>query len=102
MEYRTNRRTGDRISIIGIGSGSIHAAPEKEAVEALSYAYENGVNFMDLATAGASTFGYAAKAFSSVRGKMLIGNAAGESGIFLKRGTVRLKQINGMNPVMAD
>ena len=39
---------------------------------------------------------------NSVCGKMLIGNAAGESGIFLKRGTVKLKQINGMNPVAAD
>ena len=39
---------------------------------------------------------------NTVRGKLLIGNAAGESGIFLKRGTVTLEQINGMNPVAAN
>ena len=71
MEYRTNRRTGDRMSIIGIGSGSIYAATETEAIEALSYAYENGMNLMDFATAGAAAFSYAGKAFSSVRDRML-------------------------------
>ena len=33
MEYRINQRTGDRISVIGIGSGYITEAPEKEAME---------------------------------------------------------------------
>ena len=43
MEYRINQRTGDRISVIGIGSGYITEAPEKEAMEALELAYENGL-----------------------------------------------------------
>ena len=30
MEYRINQRTGDRISVIGIGSGYITEAPEKK------------------------------------------------------------------------
>lgn len=70
MEYRTHPKTGAQISVIGLGSSYICEAPEKEAVEALTYAYENGINYMDFATAGPATFGYAAKAFASVRGKM--------------------------------
>ena len=71
MEYRTNRRTGDSISIIGLGSGSLHTAGEREAIAALCYAYEHDINYMDFAAAGATAFGYAGKAFSSVRGSML-------------------------------
>ena len=70
MEYRTNRKTGDKISVIGLGSSYICEAPEKEAVAALTYAHEYGINYMDFATAGASTFGYAGKAFAGVRGEM--------------------------------
>ena len=33
MEYRINQRTGDRISVIGIGSGYITEAPEKRSVD---------------------------------------------------------------------
>ncbi len=70
MEYRTHPKTGAKISVIGLGSSYICETPEKEAVAALTYAYENGVNYMDFATAAAPTFGYAAKAFASVREKM--------------------------------
>ena len=65
-EIRENRRksnaiqntpeTGDKISVIGIGTGPIFEAPEKEAVTALTYAYEQGINYADFATAGAKTF----------------------------------------------
>lgn len=67
MEYRTNKRTGDRISVIGLGTSYIAETEEKEAVRALEYAYENGINYADLATADAKTFIYYGKAFSSVR-----------------------------------
>ena len=67
MEYRTNKRTGDRISVIGLGTSYIAETEEKEAVQALEYAYENGINYADLATADAKTFIYYGKAFSSVR-----------------------------------
>ena len=33
MEYRINQRTGDRISVIGIGSGYITEALEKRSVD---------------------------------------------------------------------
>lgn len=71
MEYRLNRKTGDRISVIGIGSSCIAEASEKEAVAALLLAYENGVNYVDLAAAGAKTFAYYGTAYSDLRKEML-------------------------------
>ena len=70
MEYRIHPKTGDRISVIGIGTGPIFEAPEKEAVAALAYAHEQGINYADFATAGAETFRYAGMAFASVRKEM--------------------------------
>ena len=71
MEYRIHPRTQDKISVIGIGTGPIYEAPEREAVETLSYACEHGVNYVDFATAGAETFRYAGLAFASVRRELL-------------------------------
>ncbi len=56
MEYRINRRTGDRIGVLGFGTSYIADAPEGEAVATLRRAYEGGVNYYDLATAKAKTF----------------------------------------------
>ena len=71
MEYRIHPRTGDKIGVIGLGTGPIFEAPEREAVATLAYAHEQGVNYVDFATAGALTFRYAGEAFASVRGDML-------------------------------
>ena len=70
MEYRINKRTGDHISVIGLGTSYIAEAEEKEAIQALEYAYENGINYADLDTADAKKFIYYGKAFSSVRKDM--------------------------------
>lgn len=70
MEYRINRKTGDKISVIGLGTSYIADTSESDAVEALVYAHENGINYVDLATAGAKTFEYYGKAFDSVRKEM--------------------------------
>lgn len=70
MEYRIHPKTGDRISVIGIGTGPIYEAPEREAVAVLTYAHEQGINYADFATAGAGTFRYAGLAFASVRKEM--------------------------------
>lgn len=67
MEYRVNKRTGDKISVIGLGTSYISEASEKEAIDAIVYAYEHGINYVDLATAGAKTFSYYAKALGSLR-----------------------------------
>jgi len=71
MEYRVNRRTGDQISVIGLGASSIGAAGEKAGMEALELAFESGVNYYDLAAGEASCFPLYGKAFSSVRDKVL-------------------------------
>ena len=71
MEYRINKRTGDRISVIGIGSSSIHGAGEKEGVETLRFALENGVNYYDLAAGEAACFPLYGEAFSDVRKQVL-------------------------------
>ena len=70
MEYRINRKTGDKISVLGMGTSYISEASEKDAVEALLFAHENGINYADLATAGAKTFGYYGKAFAGCRQDM--------------------------------
>ena len=71
MEYRVNRRTGDKISIIGLGASSISQAGEKEGIETLKMAFENGINYFDLAAGDAVCFPYYGKAFESVRDKVI-------------------------------
>ena len=71
MEYRLHPKIGDKISVIGIGSGPLFEATEQEAVATLTFAYEQGVNLIDLATAGAGTFPYVGRALASVRREML-------------------------------
>ena len=70
MEYRVNRKTGDRISVIGLGTSYIASASEKDAVEALLLAHERGINYADLASAGAEAFPYYGKAFENLRKDM--------------------------------
>ena len=67
MEYRIHPKTGDKIGVIGIGTGPIFDTMEREAAAALNYAYEHGVNYLDFATAGAKTFPYVGAALGSVR-----------------------------------
>ena len=71
MEYRTNRRTGDKISILGLGASSISQAGEKEGIETLKMAFDNGINYFDLAGGDAACFPYYGKAFENVRDKVM-------------------------------
>lgn len=71
MEYRINQRTGDKISVIGIGSSYLSETPEKEALETLEMAYENGINYIDLAAGAARCFSYYGKAFEAHRKDMI-------------------------------
>lgn len=70
MEYRINRRTGDKISILGLGSGSsgfaTHASFE-ESVAMLEYAFDHGINFFDLCCGTWKCFEAYAQALGSVR-----------------------------------
>lgn len=71
MEYRINRRTGDKISVIGLGASSISGAGEKEGIETLKMAFENGINYFDLAAEDSECFEYYGKAFEDVRDKVM-------------------------------
>ena len=70
MEYRVNRRTGDRISILGLGTSSIASVGEAEGVDILRQAYDQGINYFDLATSESVNFTTFGKALSHVRDKV--------------------------------
>lgn len=67
MQYRVNKRTGDRISEIGIGSSYMFGAGTNEAVRALRLAVEGGINYFDLAAGDGSTFPIYGEALHDVR-----------------------------------
>ena len=71
MKYRVNRRTGDRISEIGMGSAYMCEAETDEAVKALRAAYEGGVNYFDLAAGSGRAFPLWGEALSDVRKDVL-------------------------------
>lgn len=56
MRYRINRKTGDRISELGLGSAYLYEAGMKEGVRALETAVEGGVNYFDLAAGDGAAF----------------------------------------------
>ena len=71
MEYRLHPGTGDKISVIGVGTGPMGEGTEREAAAALTYACEQGVNFLDFASSGAGAFSRAGAALASVRKDLL-------------------------------
>ena len=71
MNYRVNRRTGDRISEIGIGSAHLPEAGFGEAVKTLRAAYEGGINYFDLASGSAKAFSIWGEALADVRSRVL-------------------------------
>lgn len=70
MEYRINRRTGDRLSAMGLGTSTIVESDEKEIVATLQEAHEKGVNFFDLATAESLIFAPFGRALGDVRSEI--------------------------------
>ena len=70
MEYRENKRTGDRISVLGMGSGGIAANGLKEGVEVLQKAVGAGINYFDLAAAEGKAFEVFGEALRGVREKV--------------------------------
>ncbi len=67
MKYRINRKTGDRISEIGIGSSYIAEAGMKNGVRALHCAAEGGINYFDLAAGDGAAFPIYGEAFRDIR-----------------------------------
>lgn len=67
MKYRINRKTGDSISEIGLGSSYMYEAGMDEAVRALRRAAEGGINYFDLAAGNGRTFPMYGEAFRDIR-----------------------------------
>lgn len=66
MEYRTLPHGGEKISIIGLGSGSI-AGSEQEMTDVINTAIQNGVNYFDMAPSVKEPFTAYARAFAGRR-----------------------------------
>ena len=71
MRYRINKRTGDCISEIGLGSAYIPEVPLTQAIPALRRAYEGGINYYDLAAGDGKAFPMYGEAFADVRKNIL-------------------------------
>ena len=71
MKYRINKRTGDSISEIGMGTAYIVEADKKEAVRAVRRAYEGGINYFDLAAGDGTAFATFGEALADVRDRVM-------------------------------
>lgn len=71
MKYRVNKRTGDRISEIGMGTAYIVETEHKEAVRTVRHAFESGINYFDLAAGDGKAFPIFGEALSDVRDQVM-------------------------------
>lgn len=72
MEYRTLPRGGEEISVLGLGSGGLGEAGEREIIETLQLAVGQGVNYFDMAAADAAVFPAYGKALQGVRDRVYL------------------------------
>lgn len=70
MEYRTLPHGGEKISVIGLGSGSITGTTQ-EIEDVITTAIQNGINYFDMAPSEKSPFYAYANAFASRREKIM-------------------------------
>lgn len=72
MQYRELPHGGEKISVIGLGMGSIHEGSESEIEEMLKLAFESGVNYFDMAASEAKPYPCYARAFEGQREKVYL------------------------------
>ena len=72
MLYRKVGRTGDEVSVIGIGTSSNGPAGAEETARAVTMALDNGVNYFDLAAADGLTFETFGKALRGRREEAML------------------------------
>jgi len=72
MEYRGLPKGQEQISILGFGGSSIHQSNEKEAVDTIIMALENGINYFDLAVSETRAFDSYRTAFLGNRDKVYL------------------------------
>ena len=70
MEYRVLPHGGEKISVIGLGAGSL-SGTEKEMTAAVETAIENGINYFDLAPSVVEPWYAYANAFAGCRGRIV-------------------------------
>ena len=70
MEYRILPHGGEKISVIGLGSGSL-AGLEKEMADIIDTAIQNGINYFDIAPSEQAPFFAYAKAFDGRREQII-------------------------------
>lgn len=70
MEYRKLPHGGEKISVIGLGSGSL-SGTEAEMVEILETAINNGINYFDMAPSSIKPFAAYAIALSGFREQII-------------------------------
>ena len=70
MEYRILPHGGEKISVIGLGSGSITGS-EQEMTAVIETAMENGINYFDMAPSEQAPFFAYARAFDGRRERIM-------------------------------
>ncbi len=70
MEYRTLPHGGEKISVIGLGSGSL-TGTEQEMADVIGAAIDNGINYFDIAPSLQEPFFAYAKAFEGRREQIM-------------------------------
>lgn len=70
MEYRILPHGGEKISIIGLGSGSL-TGTKQEMTDIISTAIDNGINYFDMAPSEKAPFFAYANAFAGRRDKII-------------------------------
>ncbi|MCD8293673.1 MAG: aldo/keto reductase [Clostridia bacterium] len=72
MEYRKLPKGNEEISVIGLGCGYIDEASEKEIVETVQAAYENGINYLDCAASSSKPYASYGTALQGIRDRMYL------------------------------
>ena len=70
MEYRTLPHGGEKISVIGLGSGCL-TGTEREMTDVIDAAIKNGINYFDMAPSEKAPFFAYAKAFEGRREQII-------------------------------
>ena len=70
MEYRILPHGGEKISVIGLGSGSL-AGTEQEMTQVIDAAIQSGINYFDIAPSVRAPFFAYAKAFAGCRDQVM-------------------------------
>lgn len=72
MEYRTLPCSGEKISVLGLGAGSLHNASASEIEETVSLAIDKGINYFDFIPSTAAPLPAIAKGIGRRRNEVFL------------------------------